>query len=179
MKAKRRCAAGDFQLVNTGQRIEDLFGDSVREVVLVVTHVHEWQHSYRRALLRARSVSAILDCRFRCGVDSGIVRASVVQQEDDGNSQHTDDHVIQALAGVSGDGLVTIDVALTLNAFRCQLVRPGENQRRYQPDGQDDEHQSGRPFRKLQDRNKGLRHLDQNPRRNDVGNADPENVSSF
>ncbi len=177
-------AAGDLQVLDLGQRVQDLFGDAVGEVFLlgVRGHVDERQHGDR------------LRCRLRGGAGGfrgcfghhrpGFILVPVldpgfpdeITQRD---HQDQDHRAVQLAAGDAGDGLAAVHVLFLLQPFRRQFEGPGEDQRQREAD--DQHHQDGldHPARRVEALQHEVGHLCQQPGRDQVHDADADDVAAF
>ncbi len=114
-----RCTGSDPEARELCQCVEELFGDSLAEVLvrLVLRQVDKGQHGDRLLGIRSN--------RFR---RLTIGDESLRDQYNDGNGQDHDDQAVQLAPGLPGDRLAAIDVLLALDALRRHLEGPGKQQ---------------------------------------------------
>ena len=113
----------------------------IREIFVagIAAHVDERQHRDRLvavglherlgAPLGARGLGR---CLFSLRCQHELVDGEVAERE----REHAHDHPIELLAGLWGDRLAAIDLALALQALGRDLERPGEDQRGQQANDQ-------------------------------------------
>jgi hypothetical protein len=143
LERERRRARRHLQLRNLREQVQQLFGDAVGKILvrLFIAHVDERQHRDRvfgdRHIVGVASQPAAL-----------VPDERVRQQQHNGKREYADDPAIEFLAGVRSDRIGWIDLALALEALRCELVKPRERNPEWKPDDGRDEKPACRPFRR-------------------------------
>ena len=144
--------------------------DAVDEmpVRLVVAAVAKRQHGNR-------SFERGLGNRHRRLVEHVVVEYEVDNRE----RHHCDDDAIQRAAGPVADRFAAVDLALTPDSIRRELVSPREYQCRQETDHEKQEDEPRHPAWQRQQGNEHVHDLHQQPRRYEVGNAHLEDIAAL
>ena len=148
------------------------------QIVFVGAAVGERQHGDRLAADRFRRRG------FLCGHDRLrrllIDPDKLVQREQrNGEQQHGDDHEIEFATGLGGNRLAAIDMLFQLQAVRRHFEGPGENQRKREPDGDQQHEEFTDPVRQFQQGYDNVHNLQQQPRDDAIDKSDPNDISSL
>ena len=92
--------------------------------------------------------------------------------------QHHDGDDIELLRGMPGDGLAAVDVLLELDPLGGQLVDPGEDHHRDEPDPEERDQQLAGPVGHVQEIEGDLADLQQQPGQHQVGAGDADDVAA-
>ena len=179
---ERRGARDHAQLRDLRQQVQQLLGDPVGEILLVLVRAHVDEREHRDRLVAVgfhQRLGAPFGTRrlgrrlFALRGQDELVDGEVAE----GEREHAHDHAIELLAGLWGDRLAAIDLALALQAFGRDLERPSENQHRQQANDQYYDDQADRGGTKTERGEHSLGDLDQQPRDREVRGADAQHIA--
>jgi hypothetical protein len=136
LEVERRRAAGDLEVIDLGQRVEDFLGYAVGEVLLVLglAQICEGQYGdgfrvaggycgrscrVRRCIRLRRAGCIARRCQHK------LVKRKIAQRQ----KQHDNDHAIHPPRRLWGNGFGIHHFTVALQAFRRQLKHPGNDQR--------------------------------------------------
>jgi hypothetical protein len=97
----------------------------------------------------------------------------------DGDQQQDHDESVDLVAGRVGDGLRAVDVPLTFDPLRCQLVDPREDDDQGEPQDQEAQDQVDPPLRNIERGEQYVGDLQQYPAGHEVENRYAENVPAL
>ena len=101
----------------------------------------------------------------------------VQRKQYDGEQQHGNDHEIEFSAGFSSYRLAAIDMLFQFQAIRSHFEGPGENQRQWEPDTDQQEEEFADPIRQPHQGYDNVYNLQQQPRDDAIDQSDPNDVS--
>jgi hypothetical protein len=181
LECERRGPRDHPQPLHLGQDVQQLLGEAVREVVvrLVVAHVDERQHGDRgRADARRSGRHGRCRARRRRVGDAFAAGEAIEHQHADRQHQEPADHQVELARRRVRDRLAAIDEMLALQALGRQLVDPREDERRYETERKQTQHQTRGPVRKREHVGQKLGDLQDDPAGHEVEQRDTDDVAA-